>query len=88
MIAYEPDRGHIVWLGFSPRARNERGGRSPALALTLRSYNETTSLRVLCPTTPPAKGYRFEVLLPVSGSVTGVVLAGQLTSVDWRVRSA
>ncbi len=85
---YVPDTGHIVWLRFSPQAGHEQAGLRPALVLSPRSYNEKTSLALFCPITSRVKGYPFEVLLPSSGTVTGAILADQIRSLDWRVRSA
>lgn len=56
--------------------------------LSPRSYNELTSLAVFCPITSAVKGYPFEVLLPPTCSVSGVVLADQVRSLDWRARGA
>lgn len=33
-----------------------------------------------------AKGYPFEVTLPVEGKIGGVVLSDQIRSLDWRAR--
>ena len=85
---YVPDAGHIVWLRFSPQAGHEQAGRRPALVLSPRSYNEKTSLALFCPITSRIKGYPFEVRLPASGAVAGVVLADQVRSLDWRARGA
>lgn len=85
---YVPDRGHIVWLAFSPQAGHEQAGHRPALVLSPESYNDKTSLALLCPITSRVKGYPFEVALPSDGMVTGVVLADQLRSLDWRARHA
>jgi mRNA interferase MazF len=41
-----------------------------------------------CPITSRAKGYPFEVTLSPAGRVTGVVLADQVESLDWRQRNA
>jgi mRNA interferase MazF len=38
--------------------------------------------------TSQVKGYPFEVLLPPAGQVSGVALADQIKSLDWRVRNA
>ena len=86
--AYVPDRGHIVWLAFSPQAGHEQAGHRPGLVLSPRSYNEKTSMALLCPVTSKVKGYPFEVALPPDGTVTGVVLADQIRSLDWRARHA
>jgi mRNA interferase MazF len=42
----------------------------------------------LCPITGQVKGYPFEVPLPSGLAVTGVVLADQVKSLDWRARNA
>ncbi len=83
---YVPGTGDVVWLTFAPRAGHEQAGHRPALVLSPRSYNEKTSLALFCPITSKVKGYPFEVSLPPSGTVTGVVLADQVKSLDWRAR--
>ena len=85
---YVPARGDIVWLNFAPQAGHEQAGRRPALTLSPEDYNEKTSLALFCPITSRVKGYPFEVLLPTTGSVSGVVLADQIKSLDWRARRA
>ena len=92
MSDYLPDVGHIVWLSLDPRRGREQAGRRPFLVLTPSAYNEKTSLVVGCPVTSHVKGYPFEVPLAnepaVPGSVSGVVLADQVKSLDWRKRRA
>ena len=85
---YVPDRGHIVWLAFSPQAGHEQARHRPALVLSRRSYNEKSSLALFCPITSRIKGYPFEVLLPAEGAVSGAVLSDQIRSLDWRARRA
>jgi mRNA interferase MazF len=53
-----------------------------------RSYNGKVGLGLFCPITSQAKGYPFEVSIPSDLPVTGVVLADQVKSLDWRVRQA
>ena len=48
--------------------------------------NEKTSLALFCPITSRVKGYPFEVSLPGAGTITGVILADQIKSLDWRAR--
>jgi mRNA interferase MazF len=43
---------------------------------------------LVCPITSREKGYPFEVKLPPGLPVTGVVLADQIKSFDWRARQA
>lgn len=85
---YVPDAGHVVWLEFSPQAGHEQAGRRPGLVLSPRIYNEKSSVALFCPITSKVKGYPFEVLLPPSMRVTGVVLSDQVRSLDWRARQA
>jgi mRNA interferase MazF len=83
-----PDRGDVVWVNMNPQAGHERAGRRPALVLSPSSYNRRVGLALLCPITSQVKGYPFEVALPAELPVTGVVLADQVESLDWRARHA
>ncbi len=85
---YVPRRGDVVWLQFNPQAGHEQAGRRPALVLSPAAYNETVGLALLCPITSQVKGYPFEVALPKDLKVSGVVLADQAKSLDWRARCA
>ena len=58
------------------------------MVLSPKAYNAKTSLALLCPITSRVKGYPFEVILPRTSLVTGVVLADQVKSLDWRARRA
>lgn len=87
-LAYVPDRGHVVWLTFDPRAGHEQAGRRPALVLSPARYNGMVGLALLCPITSRVKGYPFEVRVPAGLPVAGVVLADQVRSLDWRARRA
>ena len=87
-ISGAPDRGDLVWLRFDPQAGHEQAGRRPALVISPRAYNERVGLALLCPITGQVKDYPFEVALPADGEVTGVVLADQIKSLDWRARRA
>jgi mRNA interferase MazF len=56
--------------------------------LSPAAYNGRVGLALFCPITSQVKGYPFEVLLPSGLAVTGVVLADQVKSLDWRARQA
>jgi mRNA interferase MazF len=77
-----------VWLTLDPQAGSEQAGRRPFLVLTPKAYNEKTSLAVGCPIRSRLKGYPFEVPLRRTSAVSGVILADQIKSVDWREREA
>ena len=85
---YVPDRGHIVWMNFTPQAGHEQAGHRPALVLSPIKYNRKSSLALLCPITSRIKGYPFEVSLPDTSAVRGVVLADHVKSLDWKARNA
>jgi mRNA interferase MazF len=86
--AYVPQRGDAVWITLDPQAGHEQAGRRPALVLSPSAYNGRVGLALFCPITNKAKGYPFEVPLPEGLSVTGVVGADQVKSLDWRARKA
>ena len=85
-----PDRGEIGWLTMSPQRGPQQGreqaGRRPAICLSPRSYNRRSGLAVFCPITSKKKGYPFEVAISATRGISGVVLADQLKSLDWRKR--
>jgi mRNA interferase MazF len=85
---YVPARGDVVWLNFDPQAGHEQAGRRPAVILSPLGYNRKVGLALMCPVTSKKKGYPLEVELPLDRPVSGVVLADQIKSLDWRVRQA
>jgi mRNA interferase MazF len=85
---YVPERGDAVWITLDPQAGHEQAGRRPALVLSPAAYNGRVGLALLCPITGQVKGYPFEVALPEGLAVSGVVLADQIKSLDWRERKA
>ena len=85
---YVPARGDLIGLSFSPQAGHEQAGHRPALVVSPRAYNERSSVALVCPVTSTIREHPFEVSLPADGPVTGVVLADQIRSLDWRARGA
>ena len=83
-----PERGDLVWLQFDPQVGHEQSGRRPALVVSPGAYNAKVGLALFCPVTSQVKDYPFEVGLPSGGEVSGVVLADQIKSLDWRARKA
>lgn len=88
MAAYVPARGDIVWLTFTPQAGHEQAGRRPAIVLSPEAYNRRVGLAIFCLITNQRKGYPFEVAIPDDLGVTGVILADQVKSLDWRSQNA
>jgi mRNA interferase MazF len=85
---YQPDRGDIVWLDFTPQAGTEQAGHRPALVLSPKDFNIATGLAFVVPITSKVKGGSFEVPLPKSSGLGGVALSDQLRSLDWIQRNA
>ena len=75
-------------MNFNPQTGHEQYGHRPALVISLEDYNRQTGLGLFCPITSSVKGYFFEVPLPANCPITGVVLADQIKSQDWRARGA
>ncbi len=84
--SYIPERGHLVWLWFTPQAGREQAGRRPGLVLSPGTYNARAGLAVVCPIMSQVKGYPFEVALPPALAISGVVLADHVRSLDWQAR--
>ena len=87
LSAYIPERGDLVWINFNPQRGREQANKRPAVVLSPKSYNEKSSLALMCPVTTRVKGYPFEISLN-TGEIAGVILSDQVRSLDWRVRRA
>ena len=83
-----PERGDAILIDFNPQVGGEQAGRRPAVVLSPAAYNGRIGLALLCPVTGQVKGYPFEVAIPDGLGVTGVILADQVKSLDWRRRNA
>lgn len=83
-----PDRGHLVWIDFSPHAGHEQAGRRPGLIVSKALFNQSSHFAVACPITSQVKGYPYEVAIPSGLPVQGVILCDQLKSLDWAARTA
>lgn len=58
------------------------------MVLSPEPDNRKVGLALLCPVTSQVKGYPFEVPLPHGLQVSGVILADQVKSLDWKARQA
>jgi mRNA interferase MazF len=85
-MGYVPKRGDVIWIDFDPQRGREISGTRPALVLSADGYNVKTGLCVLCAITSKIKGYPFEVHIPDSMDIEGVILADQVRTMDWRER--
>jgi mRNA interferase MazF len=85
---YCPESGDLIWIDFDPQVGHEQAGHRPALVLSPKSFNQRTSLAFICPITSRVKGYPFEVELPSTSAIRGVILCEHLRSMDWQGRGA
>ncbi|MDB5307733.1 MAG: MazF [Gemmataceae bacterium] len=83
---YIPDRGDIVWVQFTPQAGHGQAGHRPAVVVSPSAYNRSLGLCLVMSITGKAKGYPFEVPVPAGVAVSGVILADQIKSIDWKAR--
>ena len=82
-----PERGDLVYAQFNPQAGREQAGHRPGIVLSPKTFNDATGFAVICTITNQVKGYPFEVALPSGLAISGVVLADQVKSLDWRARN-
>lgn len=87
-MSYIPDRGDVVWVSLDPQAGREQAGHRPVLVLSPASYNGKVGLMLCCPITNHVKMYPFEVVIEDNPDISGVILADQVKSLDWRMRGA
>lgn len=85
-MAYIPDQGDIVSLGFNPSSGTEIMKRRPALVLSKKMFNEHTGFAVVAPITSTKRGSKLEVLLPNKTTTQGAVLTYQVKSLDYSAR--
>jgi mRNA interferase MazF len=82
---YVPDRGDLVWIDLNPTKGREQTKTRPALVISPKIYNQKTDMAIMCPITSVQKGYPFEVVVKEK-KISGVILADQVRSLDWKVR--
>ncbi|MBN1902592.1 endoribonuclease MazF [Candidatus Sumerlaeota bacterium] len=87
-MSYIPERCDVIWISLNPRKGREQSGLRPAVVLSPGKYNEKVGLLICCPVTSQVKEYPFEVKIPDGLPVSGVILADQVKSLDWRKRHA
>jgi mRNA interferase MazF len=80
-----PDRGDYVHVDFDPQAGHEQKGRGSHWCSPTGSSTKKPGWLLSRPSLA-TKGYPFEAPLPPGDRVSGVVLADQTRSLDWRAR--
>jgi mRNA interferase MazF len=77
-----PDAGDILWVDFGQPVGHEQASRRPALVITPASYNDRSSLLLVCPITGRSRPWPFRLPLPPVAGVTGFIVIDQIRAVD------
>jgi mRNA interferase MazF len=85
---YIPLRGHFVWINFDPQAGHEQMGNRPELVVSQDGFNQKMGFAYTCPISNIQRKNPFYVQIPKGEAVTGMVMADQLRSLDFRARKA
>ena len=88
MVTYIPERGDFIRLSFSPQAGHEQMGNCPALVISHTEFNKKMGFIFVCPVTNSKRKNPFYVEITGEKNITGVIMADQLRSLDYRARSA
>lgn len=93
-VDWVPDRQDVIWIDCNPQAGREMRDRHPFLVLSLRAFNERTSLVIGLPMTTADYNADnpFAIVAGTAGGTktgkTSYVLCHQPKSFDWRIRDA
>lgn len=85
---YVPQQKDFIWIDLDPQAGHEQRGRRPALVISKSLYNQKTGFAVICPISNTQRQNPFYVSIPAKRKVTGVILAEQFRSLDYKARNA
>jgi mRNA interferase MazF len=81
------EQGDVIWLNFESQAGHEQKGRRPALVVSNETFNNFSSLTIICPITNRNKDYPFHIKLDDRTKTTGVILCDQARTLDINVRN-
>ncbi len=88
MVDYIPARGDFIWLNFDPQSGHEQMGKRPALVVSYTEFNQQRGFILVCPISNTKRKNPFYVNIPDGEAVTGVLMADQLRSLDYKSRGA
>lgn len=83
-----PKKDDILKLSFDPQSGHEQKGWRPELVISNYTFNNATGFAVVCPITNTDRNYPFHILLPETADITGVVMAEQVKSLNYKKRNA
>mgnify|MGYP001948064967 CR=1 FL=1 len=79
-------QGDIILCDFDPQSGHEQAGRRPAIVVSKQSYNEVSSVTMVCPITSTDRDWAFFVELPEGMKTYGKVVTDQIKSLDLKAR--
>ena len=85
---YIPRRGDFIWIDFDPQAGHEQMEDRPALVVSHDGFNQQMDFAFVCPISNTQRKNPFYVHIPEGEAVTGVIMADQMRSLDFRARKA
>ena len=88
MVEYIPKRGDFIRLNFNPQAGHEQKGTRPALVVSHSIFNKKMGFVFVCPISNTKRKNPFYVAIPKGKKITGVIMADQLRSLDYKYRKA
>jgi mRNA interferase MazF len=88
MVDYVPARGDFIWLNFDPQSGQEQMGKRPALVVSHTEFNQQRGFILVCPVSNTKRKNPFYVNIPDGEAVTGILMADQLRSLDYKSRGA
>lgn len=88
MVDYIPARGDLIWLNFDPQSGHEQMGKRPALVVSHTEFNQQRGFILVCPVSNTKRKNPFYITIPDGEAVTGVLMADQLRSLDYKSRGA
>jgi mRNA interferase MazF len=87
-VKYVLKRGDFILLHFDPQAGHEQMGTRPALVVSHDAFNRKMGFVFVCPVSSTTRKNPFYVSIEAGKKVTGVIMADQLRSLDYRARKA
>lgn len=88
MVDYIPKRGDFIRLNFNPQAGHEQKGSRSALVVSHTAFNKKMGFTFVCPISNTKRKNPFYIVIPEGNQVTGVIMADQLRSLDYKARNS
>jgi mRNA interferase MazF len=79
-------QGDIIICDFDPQSGHEQAGRRSAIVVSKQSYNEVSTVTMVCPITSTSRDWAFFVELPKGMQTHGKVFTDQVKTFDLKSR--